>query len=252
MMVWRPDRFGLAQLHQLRGRVGRGRAQGVVYLLEDTEEQMSEATRSRLATLEAFDRLGAGLAISARDLDLRGAGDLVGEDQAGHMKLIGLGLYQELLERAVRVARGQKVDDDLAPEIHLELSGAIPPSYVPEADVRVNLYARLSRMKDGASVKAFQDEIEDRFGAPPQDMASLFALTRLTLLMRELAISKISAGPKAIALTFPKGPTEPIVRATEAMERLVWKENRLILDAPTEADADRIALVEDLLEKLAP
>jgi transcription-repair coupling factor (superfamily II helicase) len=107
MFVWRPDRFGLSQLHQLRGRVGRGRVQGIAYLLADPDDDMSDATRARLSTLEAFDRLGSGLAISARDLDLRGGGDLVGEDQAGHIKMIGAALYQRLLERAVRVARGE-------------------------------------------------------------------------------------------------------------------------------------------------
>ncbi|MHB8286478.1 MAG: transcription-repair coupling factor [Caulobacteraceae bacterium] len=251
MLVWRPDRFGLAQLHQLRGRVGRGRSQGVVYLLDDPEEAMSEGTRTRLHTLEAFDRLGAGLAISARDLDLRGAGDLVGDDQAGHMKLIGLGLYQELLARAVQVARGETVEDDLSPEVNLELGGRIPEAYVPEADVRVNLYARLSRLKDRTVVKAFEDEIENRFGAPPAEMSTLFALARLRLLMRQLAISKISAGPKAIALTFPRGPTEALSRATEGIDHLIWKGDRLVVERHTEADAGRIALVEDLLEKLA-
>jgi transcription-repair coupling factor (superfamily II helicase) len=107
MLVWRPDRFGLAQLHQLRGRVGRGRVRGVCYLLTDPAAKIPEATLKRLSTLEALDRLGAGFAISARDLDMRGAGDLLGEEQAGHLKLIGSGLYQHLLERALRRARGR-------------------------------------------------------------------------------------------------------------------------------------------------
>ena len=112
--IWRPDRFGLSQLHQLRGRVGRGRAQGVAYLLHDpAEDDLSDATRARLSTLEAFDRLGSGLAISARDLDLRGGGDLVGEEQAGHMQMIGAALYQRLLDRAIRVA-GRGVEDETA------------------------------------------------------------------------------------------------------------------------------------------
>jgi hypothetical protein len=117
MIVWRPDRFGLAQLHQLRGRVGRGRVQGIAYLLADPQDDLSDATRARLSTLEAFDRLGSGLAISARDLDLRGGGDLVGEDQAGHVRMIGAALYQRLLERAVRVARGEVEAGEWTPDI---------------------------------------------------------------------------------------------------------------------------------------
>jgi transcription-repair coupling factor (superfamily II helicase) len=131
MIVWRPDRFGLAQLHQLRGRVGRGRAQGIAYLLSDPQDDLSDATRARLSTLEAFDRLGSGLAISARDLDLRGGGDLVGEDQAGHVRMIGAALYQRLLERAVRVARGEVEAGEWTPDIVLGETGAIPGDYVP-------------------------------------------------------------------------------------------------------------------------
>ncbi|WP_454718789.1 DEAD/DEAH box helicase [Caulobacter segnis] len=126
MIVWRPDRFGLSQLHQLRGRVGRGRTQGVAYLLSDPQDDLSEATRARLSTLEAFDRLGSGLAISARDLDLRGGGDLVGEDQAGHVRMIGAGLYQRLLARAVQVARGEAEAADWTPDLSLGDPGAIP------------------------------------------------------------------------------------------------------------------------------
>jgi transcription-repair coupling factor (superfamily II helicase) len=100
MLVWRPDRFGLAQLHQLRGRVGRGRPRGIAYLLTDPAAKIAAATRKRLQTLEAMDRLGAGFALSAHDLDARGAGDLFGEDQAGHVKLIGMELYRYLLDPA--------------------------------------------------------------------------------------------------------------------------------------------------------
>ena len=137
IVIFRSDRFGLAQLHQLRGRVGRGRAQGHAYLLTEPDKEIAAETRSRLSTLLAFDRLGSGIAISARDLDLRGAGDLVGEDQAGHMKLIGLSLYQRHLALAVDRARG-KDRSIQKPSIDLEISGALPSEYVPEPVVRLN------------------------------------------------------------------------------------------------------------------
>ncbi len=111
MIVWRADQLGLAQLHQLRGRVGRGNRRGHILLTTEPGPRSSEATRKRLRTLESLDRLGAGFAISARDLDIRGAGDLVGDAQSGHMKLIGIDLYQHLLERAVREARGESSSD---------------------------------------------------------------------------------------------------------------------------------------------
>ncbi len=165
MLVWRADRFGLAQLHQLRGRVGRGRVRGICYLMTDPEAKIGAATRKRLATLETMDRLGAGFAISARDLDARGAGDLFGEDQAGHVKLIGMGLYRHLLERALRAARGEPPPDEWSPELNLGAAGRIPADYVPEAEVRINLYARLAKLTDESDVDALGEEIEDRFGA---------------------------------------------------------------------------------------
>ena len=164
MLVWRADRFGLAQLHQLRGRVGRGRVRGICYLMTDPEAKIGAATRKRLATLETMDRLGAGFAISARDLDPRGAGDLFGEDQAGHVKLIGMGLYRHLLERALRAARGEPPPDEWSPELNLGAAGRIPADYVPEAEVRINLYARLAKLTDESDVDALGEEIEDRFG----------------------------------------------------------------------------------------
>ncbi|CAN7622883.1 helicase-related protein [Phenylobacterium sp. LjRoot219] len=134
MLVWRADLFGLAQLHRLRGRVGRGRTQGVAYLLHDRDQDLPEATRARLSTLEAFDRLGSGLAISARDLELRGAGDLIGDEQAGHVKLIGTALYQKLLTRAVLEAKGEGGEPDLKPEIAVGLTGAVPGKLRPRRD----------------------------------------------------------------------------------------------------------------------
>ena len=138
MIVWRADRFGLSQLHQLRGRVGRGSRRGQVLLLTDPDDD-DRATRTlkRLRTLEAFDRLGAGFAISARDLDMRGAGDLLGETQAGHMKLIGVDLYQHLLEAALRAARGEAVER-WTPELHLGVAGRLPDGWIPEAELRVS------------------------------------------------------------------------------------------------------------------
>ncbi|MES2033085.1 MAG: DEAD/DEAH box helicase [Pseudomonadota bacterium] len=205
MLVWRADLFGLAQLHQLRGRVGRGRAQGIAYLLHDPDETPSEATRARLSTLEAFDRLGSGLSISARDLELRGAGDLVGDDQTGHLKLIGTALYQKLLTRAVEVAKGEISDLDWHPEVNVGITGAFPESYVPDVTVRINLYARLGRMTQPDEIEEFIEELEDRFGPPPQDVVGLVEVARLKSWARAASVRRIDAGPKGVALT-PSGP----------------------------------------------
>ena len=244
MIVWRADRFGLAQLHQLRGRVGRGRSRGYVVLMTEADAQIASATLKRLRTMEALDQLGAGFAISARDLDLRGAGELLGEEQAGHMKLIGVGLYQHLLEQAIRAARGEDVDDWL-PELRLGLSGGIPEEWVPEEDVRINLYVRVARLASAAEADSLADEMEDRFGTLPEEAARLLEVARIRRLAREARIARVDAGPAAMALT----PRHDFAGEAAGAE---WKGERLLFKVPSETDAERLMLVRELLERLIP
>ena len=252
MIVWRPDRFGLSQLHQLRGRVGRGRAQGIAYLLSDPDGDLSDATRARLSTLEAFDRLGSGLAISARDLDLRGGGDLVGEDQAGHVKMIGAALYQRLLERAVRVARGEIESGEWAPDLVLGETGSIPIDYVPDAVTRIGLYGRLARMEALGEIDAFEEELEDRFGKIPLQVTTLLSLARLQALARAGDVRQVRAGPKGVALTLtPLAAKAAAKRLSRVTPDISLDESKIVITAPTDSDAERRELVERLLLALA-
>jgi transcription-repair coupling factor (superfamily II helicase) len=245
MIVWRADRFGLSQLHQLRGRVGRGSRRGQILLLTDGEAEIAEATLKRLRTLQAFDRLGAGFAISARDLDMRGAGDLMGDDQTGHMRLIGVDLYQHLLGQALRTARGEVVDD-WQPELHLGLAGALPEEWLPDVDLRVQLYGRLARLTAPAEVDAFEQELADRFGELPAAAAALLTTARIGLLAHDAGVARIDAGPGAIALTPRRGADtggwEEAGLGTSG-ERWLLKEK---LDDPA-ARADRVAQVLESL-----
>ncbi|WP_081974405.1 helicase-related protein [Sphingomonas taxi] len=240
MVIWRADRFGLSQLHQLRGRVGRGIRRGQVLLLTDPEATIAPRTLKRLKTLEAFDRLGAGFAISARDLDMRGAGDLLGETQAGHMKLIGIDLYQHLLESALRTARGETVER-WSPELHLGIDGCLPDDWMPEAELRVTTYARLARIEDADGLDALTDELEDRFGDLPETVRLLFAVARIRVAARAADIQRIDAGPGAIALT-PRKPIAPPTGFTE-------KNGRLILSERIEDAHARLERIETLLEE---
>jgi transcription-repair coupling factor (superfamily II helicase) len=258
ILVWRADRFGLAQLHQLRGRVGRGRLRGAAYLMLDPDGAVPEATRKRLGTLESLDRLGAGFAISAEDLEQRGAGDLLGDSQAGHVKLIGSGLYRRLLERALVVARGETPPPDWSPELHIGVSGRIPPEYIPEPEIRINLYARIARGAggDAAARDALLAEIEDRFGPAPAGIASLIALARLKDACRSLGILRVDAGPQAIALTFTEHALgEAALRrrkgkgTSEASGNLAWRGERLVLARQTEDD-ERLAVLDELLAEI--
>ncbi|CAN7618540.1 helicase-related protein [Phenylobacterium sp. LjRoot164] len=246
MLVCRADLFGLAQLHQLRGRVGRGRAQGVAYLFHDPVEPLGEAARARLGTLEAFDRLGSGLAISAQDLEARGAGDLAGEEQAGHVRLIGTALYQRLLAAAVRAAKGEPAAIKARPAINVGLTGVLTQSYIPDETVRLNLYARLARMEHVQEVAAFEEELEDRFGPPSPEVLDLLALTRLRTLAAAAGVARIDAGPKAIALRF-QGPVPP---APAGFSDLDAGEDRMLWPRVGGDDGETARNLSELLEAL--
>jgi transcription-repair coupling factor (superfamily II helicase) len=244
MIVWRADRFGLAQLHQLRGRVGRGNWRGQIILLTGAGETIAERTMKRLRTLAAFDRLGAGFDISAQDLDMRGAGDLLGETQAGHMKLIGVDLYQHLLGAALREARGEKVER-WTPELNLGTSGTLSESWIPETDVRLALYIRLARIEDETELDAYEDELIDRFGPLPQPACELMTHAHLRLAARHAEIARVDAGPAAIALTPRRG-----FKADPKAHGLTASKDRLLLSESI-AEADRSQRLQTLLEELA-
>jgi transcription-repair coupling factor (superfamily II helicase) len=200
MIVWRADRFGLAQLHQLRGRVGRGNRRGQVLLLTDKEGAIPERTMKRLRALTAFDRLGAGFEISARDLDMRGAGDLLGDAQAGHMKLIGVDLYQHMLSAAMRQARGEE-DERWMPDIHAGAEGYFPEEWIPDPSIRLSLYIRLARLTGASEIDVFEEELLDRFGTLPDPAEWLLAQARLRASAKDAKIVRIDVGQAGVALT---------------------------------------------------
>jgi transcription-repair coupling factor (superfamily II helicase) len=243
MVVHRADRFGLSQLHQLRGRVGRSARRGQVLLTTEAGATIAPATLKRLRTLQAFDRLGAGFAIAARDLDLRGAGDLVGEEQAGHMKLIGIDLYQFLLTQALRQARGEEVDN-WTPVLNLGIAGRLPEAWVPEVDLRLGLYGRLARLPDTAAIDGFAGELEDRFGPLPVEAMVLLDLARLRMLAREAGVVEVDAGPAAIALT-------PRNKDAAVPDGLAAKNGRWLLAERIDDAGERLVRVRDLLEDVA-
>jgi transcription-repair coupling factor (superfamily II helicase) len=212
MLIWRPDRFGLAQLHQLRGRVGRGRVRAAAYLLTDPDHPPSKAAQKRLESFVGLDSLGAGFEVSIADLDQRGAGNLLGEEQAGHMLLIGTERYQHVLQRALARARGEQVLDDWTPEIVLDLPAYVPADFIPEPDIRLEIYRRLARLDSLSDLEEARDELTDRFGTLPQELEALLELTRLRMLCRESGIAAVHAGPAAVALTPINDGMEALLR----------------------------------------
>ncbi|MGG5886495.1 DEAD/DEAH box helicase [Falsiroseomonas sp. HC035] len=245
MLVWRADRFGLSQLHQLRGRVGRGRVRGSATLVTEPGQRLSAATERRLRTLEALDRFGAGFAISARDLDLRGAGDLAGEDQAGHMRLVGLELYRHLLRRALATARGETPEGEWAPVLVLGIDAFVPEDHVRDASLRTGLLGRLAQLLrhgDAEAVARLEDELEDRFGPAPPPLRNLLALAGLAVRCRAAGIARLDVGPEAAAATLHAAPPK------RASPPLRLSNGRLVLPRSSEGSEARLAVAAALVE----
>ncbi|WP_062226014.1 helicase-related protein [Aureimonas frigidaquae] len=253
IVVFRPDLFGLSQLHQLRGRVGRGRRRGSLILMTDPGTALTEAARTRIRVLSQLTTLGSGFDISLRDLDLRGAGDLLGSDQAGHLQMIGVSLYRRVLERALAVAKGEEPPQDWRCDMGLSVPTAIPQDYLPEAELRIELAASLDRADTEDGLAALRAEVEDRFGALPAPLQAAFAVAQLRLRAQMLGIRKLDAGPRAVAATFTRHDADRLKRRVKPRkgEPLRWAELRLILDVSSDDPAQRLDNARALLERLS-
>ncbi len=244
LVVWHADRFGLSELHQLRGRVGRGGRRAVVHLTVDPAAEHAPATMKRLTTLAALDRLGAGFAIAAADLDQRGAGDLFGEEQAGHVKLIGAGYYRHLMARALRRVRGEDPGSDAPPSISVGAIGVIPAETVPEPDLRIALYARLAAVGTPDDADAFLADFEDRFGPAPDAVRRLAALARLKAVAVAAGATAVLCGPDGVSVTLA---SEAVGTLPEGCER---RGDKIVLRRPCEDVEARLALAVDVVDAL--
>ncbi|MEM9880785.1 MAG: transcription-repair coupling factor, partial [Pseudomonadota bacterium] len=204
LVVYRADMFGLAQLYQIRGRVGRSKTRAYAYLTTKPSKRVTETAAKRLEVLQSLDQLGAGFTIASHDMDLRGAGNLLGDEQSGHVKEVGVELYQQMLEEAVAAAKGVEddADDAFSPQINLGLAVLIPEHYVPDLQVRMNLYRRIASVDDKLSLDGLAAELIDRFGPLPEEADQLLKVVELKQLCREAGIAKLEAGAKGITLSF--------------------------------------------------
>jgi transcription-repair coupling factor (superfamily II helicase) len=200
-MIDRADKLGLAQLHQLRGRVGRSHHRAYAYLLTPNRKALSLDAVKRLEAIESLEDLGAGFTLATHDLEIRGAGELLGESQSGELTQIGLTMYLDLLEQAVKAlkeGREPMLDRPLAAtaEVELRLPALLPESYVAEVPVRLALYKRLAAAPDNAAVDGLTEEIVDRFGPLPPPATALLRVARLKLSARALGIRRLDLGPE--------------------------------------------------------
>ena len=205
MIIHRADMFGLAQLYQLRGRVGRGKTRAYAYLTVPPGKALNEAAAKRLEVMQTLDTLGAGFQLASHDLDIRGAGNLLGDEQSGHIREVGIELYQQLLEEAVAAARGRSQEaekSEWSPQINLGIPVLIPEEYVPDLAVRMGLYRRLGGLTSQTEIDSFAAELVDRFGRMPVEAEFLLNTVALKLLCRDAQVEKIDAGEKAVVFTF--------------------------------------------------
>jgi transcription-repair coupling factor (superfamily II helicase) len=207
LLIHRADLFGLGQLYQLRGRVGRGKQRGYAYLTWPQSHRLSAAAEKRLTVMQTLDTLGAGFTLASHDLDIRGAGNLLGDEQSGHIREVGIELYQQMLEDAVAEMRAEKgrrraEARDWTPNIGLGLPVLIPETYVSELPVRLGLYRRIGALGSDAETEALAADLVDRFGKLPEEVENLLATVTLKRLCREAGVEKLEAGPKGMVLQF--------------------------------------------------
>ena len=262
IIIERADKFGLAQLHQLRGRVGRSHHQAYAYLLTPPRKQMTDDAQKRLEAIAGAQDLGAGFLLATHDLEIRGAGELLGDGQSGQIQAVGFTLYMEMLERAVKAIRkGEQpnLEQPLGggPEINLRLPALIPEDYLPDVHARLILYKRIASAADEDGLKELQVEMIDRFGLLPEPTKNLVRLTLLKLQAETLGIKKVDAGPQGGRIEFAADtcvdPLTLIKLIQSAPNRYKFEGATLFkLQLPMERPEQRFNTLEALFERLTP
>ncbi len=265
MIVHRADMFGLAQLYQIRGRVGRSKMRAYAYLTTKPRVKLTATAEKRLRVLGSLDTLGAGFSLASQDMDIRGAGNLVGEEQSGHIREVGYELYQSMLEDSLAKIKAGELeglsdgDDQWAPTINLGVPVLIPERYVPDLDVRLGLYRRLSGLTTKVELEGFAAELIDRFGKLPKEVNTLLLVVRIKSECKKAGIAKLDAGPKGATIQFhndkfanPAGLVE-FMHAQDGLAKV--RDNKLVVRRDWKADKDKIrgafAIARDLAVQAA-
>jgi len=262
IIIERADKFGLAQLHQLRGRVGRSHHQAYAYLLTPPRKQITPDAEKRLEAIANTQDLGAGFVLATNDLEIRGAGELLGEGQSGQIQAVGFTLYMEMLERAVKsIRKGEQpnLDQPLGggPEVNLRVPGLIPEDYLPDVHARLILYKRIANAADEEGLKDLQVEMIDRFGLLPEPTKNLVRMTSLKLKAEQLGIKKVDAGPQGGRIEFAADtPVDPLtlIKLIQGQPKRYKFEGATLFKftVPMERPEERFNTIEALFERLTP
>ncbi|MFP7673052.1 transcription-repair coupling factor [Marivita sp. S0852] len=264
MVIHRADMFGLSQLYQIRGRVGRSKTRAYAYLTTKPRAKLTPTAEKRLRVLGSLDTLGAGFTLASQDLDIRGAGNLLGEEQSGQMRDVGYELYQSMLEEAIaKIKSGEmeglsEADDQWAPQINLGVPVLIPEDYVPDLDVRLGLYRRLSSLSTKVELEGFAAELIDRFGKLPREVNTLMLVVRIKAMCKRAGIAKLDGGPKGATIQFhndkfasPEGLVD-FIKDQNGLAKV--KDNKIVVRRDWKKDSDKIkgafAIAQDLARKV--
>jgi transcription-repair coupling factor (superfamily II helicase) len=247
MIIYDADTLGLSQLYQLRGRVGRGARLGYAYLTFRQNKVLTEVADKRLTAIKDFTQFGAGFRIAMRDLEIRGAGDILGAEQSGHMAEVGYELYCKLINNAIHEAKNEPVKPDLDTVMEIPLDAHIPPKYIPREQGRIAMYKRIAGITDLDSFRDVQDELIDRYGDIPRSVQTLLEISLLKSKAEELGLSAVAVRQEEAKLTFaPSASMEP-VRFFEAVSKLPGAQ---VLEKPVKSGgSDRMTTVLQIRQR---
>jgi len=262
LIVHRADRFGLAQLYQLRGRIGRAKLRAYAYFTFPADTKLREQAEKRLQVIQSLDGLGAGFQLASHDLDIRGAGNLLGDEQSGHVREVGFELYNHMLEEAVaeiraREERGEAPPaEDWTPQITVDAAALMPESYIGDLDTRLAMYRRLAALEDEAALDAFAAELVDRFGPMPPETEQLLRIIAIKQLCKRAHVAKLDAGPKGVVIAFHHDrfpqPERLVRHIAESRGRLrVRPDHRIVVLAETRTPEERLELARRTVAELA-
>jgi transcription-repair coupling factor (superfamily II helicase) len=256
ILINHAERFGLADLYQIRGRVGRGSHQAYAYLIIPGDLTLSKDAMRRLRAIQELSELGSGFKLAIQDLEIRGAGNLLGPSQSGYITAVGFELYTQLMEKAVKELKGEEVVEEITPEIHFHLPAFIPEAYVEDPAERLSLYRRLSLSRTDEEVETIREELVDRFGKIPSEVDHLLEVIKVKILLTRLSIRKFEQTPSQMVLIFDETTRVSPERVVELVNRgegryRLTPDSKLVIEGWSGVGKDPFGAAKKLLQALA-
>jgi transcription-repair coupling factor (superfamily II helicase) len=256
ILINHAERFGLADLYQIRGRVGRGSHQAYAYLIIPGDLTLSRDAMKRLRAIQELSELGSGFKLAIQDLEIRGAGNLLGASQSGHITSVGFELYTQMMDKTVRELKGEEIVEEITPEIHFHLPAFIPEGYVKDPGERLSLYRRLSLSRSNEEVEMIREELIDRFGKIPKEVDHLVEVIKVKILLTRMSIKKFEETPTQVVLTFDESTRVSPQKVVDFMHQGGGKyrftpDSKLVIEGWPDLKQDPFGAAKKLLQALA-